>query len=81
MIFKGSTDTLNRAMKKMETMITGRKFAQGMCAAAAVGVITGILIGHKSRKRIQEDSKNKTYNAAVTIEVHDLKRLLIERTE
>lgn len=65
----------------METIITGRKFAQGMCAAAAVGIIMGILITHKSRKKMREDTKNRTSNASVTIEVHDLERLLIERIE
>lgn len=79
MVFRGLADTLSKDMKKMETIITGRKFAQGMCAAAAMGIIMGILITHKSRKKMREDIKNKMSNASVTIEIYDLEKLLIER--
>lgn len=81
MMFRGLADTLSKNVNKIETIITGRKFAQGMCAAAAAGVITGILITHKSRKKMREEIKNQASSAAVIIEVRDLKRLLIERIE
>lgn len=81
MRLKDIATTFNNDIMKLEPVITGRKFAHGICAAAAAGVIVGILITHRSRKKIREDIKNRASKTTITIEVRDLERLLRERIE
>lgn len=59
-------------------MITGWKLAERMGAATAVGAAAGMLFTLKAGKKMPEGLK-KASNT-VTIEVHDLEKLKIERT-
>lgn len=81
LVLKSLADTLNKDLKKIETIITGRKFVLGVYAAIAVGVLTVVLISHESRDGIRGGTKHKLSNAAITIQVDDLKKLIIESVE
>jgi len=69
----------NRLLELLDLrkIVTRRKLAEAMGAAAAVGVAAGTLFTLKAGKRMREEFK-KVSNT-VTIEMHGLEGLKIER--
>lgn len=68
-------------LKKSSPTITVRRFAVGAGGAAAVGVVTGSLIEHWACKKRRENHKGNSGKTTVTIDVHDLENIRIEKTE
>lgn len=79
MVANGLLDAGRKGRRKRAKILTGRKFAEGMGAAASVGLAAGIFFTLKAGKKTREELK-KSANT-VTIEVHDLNKLKIERIE
>jgi len=72
---------INKWTRNMEQAITVRKFAEGIGSAAFIGIVIGIIIAHRPKKKTIEGLDNQTSNSTVTIEVQDLQKLIIERIE
>jgi hypothetical protein len=77
MIFTKFSDPINGWTRKMEEEITVRKFAKAIGSAAAFGLALGIIVAQKSKKKQIKDIDNST----ITIDMHDVKKLRIERIE
>jgi|GEM_PF-3018897 len=74
-------DSINKWTKNMEQAMTVRKFAEGIGSAAFIGIVIGIIIAHRPKKKTIEVLDNQTSHSTITIEVQDLKKLIIERIE
>ena len=81
MISRDFADSISKWTRNMEQAITARKFAEGMAIAALIGAVTGIFIVRRPQRKSIEDSDNQNLQSTITIEVQDLKKLIIERTE
>jgi|AGTN01.2.fsa_nt_gi hypothetical protein len=81
MILRNITDSKDKYIKMMKPILSHRTFAKGLCAAAiaGAGITAGILITRKSIKRLRDELKRKTSYTALTIELHDLDTIKIER--
>ena len=77
MIFTKFSDPINGWARKVEEEITVRKFAKAIGSAAAFGLALGIIATQISKKKQIKDAENST----ITIDLHDVKKLRIERTE
>ena len=61
--------------------MTVRKFTEGIGSAAIIGMVIGIIIARKPKKKAIEDLDKQALRSTVTIEVQDLQKLIIERIE
>lgn len=78
---KDLTESFKAELEKMKQNMTERKLAEWICVGAVSAAVTGILFAYKSGKRIREAQINDAEHAAVTIKLHDVDTIRIERVE
>ncbi|PKM71777.1 MAG: hypothetical protein CVU91_12265 [Firmicutes bacterium HGW-Firmicutes-16] len=81
MILRRFLNSVSELERKMEQAMTGRRFAEGLGVAAVLGFVIGIIAAHKPRVETIENQDNQALNSTITIELHDLQKLRIERIE
>jgi len=77
MIFTKFSDPINGWTRKMEEEITVRKSVRAIGTAAVFGLALGIIVTQISKKKQIKDADSST----ITIDLHDVKKLRIERIE
>jgi hypothetical protein len=78
---RGTSDLINKKNRKITQMITGRKIAVEIGAAATIGLVAGIIFAHMSQRKSRAALKNRMSNAVITIKMHDLDKIRVERVE
>lgn len=81
MINKEYSDSISKYLRKMEQKMTVRRFAEGVGSAAIIGIVAGIVIAHKPKKKTIEYPDKQPLHSTITIEVQDLQKLIIEGIE